>query len=64
MQYRADCVGTVTVNVDQGVEGAFGAAKEPVDGPLFVELDVVVVEVFEEVVTDSLAFFGSEIIGI
>ncbi len=46
---------------DQGVEGAFGAAEEPVDGTLFVSLLWWLVEVFEEVVADRLQLFGSQV---
>ena len=57
----ADGVALVAVHVDQGVEGAFGAAEEPVDGPLFVELDVVLVKLLEEIVADGLPFFTFEV---
>lgn len=48
-------VALVAVHIDEGVEVAFGAAIEPVDGAFFVAFEVVGVEVFEEVFTDVFA---------
>ena len=60
----ADGVTLVAVHVDQSIEGAFGTTKQPVDRPLFVELDVVVVELLEEVVADGLPLFSFEVGGV
>ena len=43
------------MHVDEGVETAFETAEQPVDGPFFVALHMVVVEVLEEIVADTLA---------
>lgn len=50
--------------VEPGSEGAFWTAKEPVDRTLFVELDVVAVEILEEVVADRLPLFGRQVVRI
>ena len=42
----------------------FATTKEPVDRLLLVELDVVVVELFEEVVADGLPLFARQVVGI
>ena len=47
-------VAGVAVQVDEGVEAFFGALEQPVDGALFVGLQVVLVEVGEEVFARSL----------
>ena len=60
-----ECALVVAVQIDQGLEGAlFAAAEEPVDGALFVGLQVVFEELVGDVAADglvrSLRSFGAQ----
>jgi hypothetical protein len=48
------------VHVDEAIKAAFRAGEEPVDGALFVGLDVVFIEIFEEVLAQvfTKSFFN------
>ena len=57
---HADRIRAVAVHVDQRVEAALGAGKQPVDGALLVALHMVGVEILEEIIADiALAFMPS-----
>ena len=64
VQNDTNGVRTVAMHVDQRVEAAFRTTEQPVDGPLFIEFDVVTVEFLEEVVADSLPLLPGQVVGI
>lgn len=50
-----DGVGAVAVHVDEDVEAAFVTTEQPVDGTLFVHLEVMAVEIAQEVAANVAA---------
>ena len=56
VEHHADGIRAIAVHVDQRIEAALRAGKQPVDGTLLVALHMVAVEILEEVVADVAGF--------